>query len=102
MEFRWRSNEVARFKCGLNPDRMEPCGSGTRGKDYRRDLQDGSYVFHVGAVDALGNEARIITHHFRIGMSRDEKAFIYILGIMWCFWYSVIWQGFELCGFVLY
>jgi hypothetical protein len=76
---------VARFKCGLNPDRMEPCGSGTRGKDYRRDLQDGSYVFHVGAVDALGNEARIITHHFRIGMSRDEKAFIYILGIMWCF-----------------
>ncbi len=67
MPIKWRSNEMARFKCGLNPDRMEQCGSGTEGKDYRRDLQDGTYAFYVGAVDQLKNEARIIKHTFRIG-----------------------------------
>ncbi|XP_028410633.1 uncharacterized protein LOC114533322 [Dendronephthya gigantea] len=66
LAIKWRSNEMARFKCGLNPDRLEQCGSGVEGKDYRRDLQDGSYNFYVGAVDKVGNEARFIRHTFRI------------------------------------
>lgn len=80
----WQSNEMARFKCGLNPDRMEQCGSGTRGKDYRRDLQDGSYTFYVGAVDKIGNEAKIIHHTFRIG-----KCGV----VVYVEWFMVCWPG---------
>ena len=88
----WKSNEMARFKCGLNPDRMEQCGSGMQGRDYRRDLQDGTYNFYVGAVDKIGNEATIIKHTFRIGKYRVG---LYLGWFMeWCsgLW-AVVWSG---------
>ena len=79
MAIKWMSNELARFKCGLNPERLEQCGSGTRGREYRRDLRDGTYSLYVGAVDQIGNEAKMIKHTFRIGKIMSTLTRCYFL-----------------------
>ena len=75
----WRATELSRFKCGLLMNRMEQCGSGTAGRKYLRDLPDGVHNFYVGARDALGNEANIIKHTFKIG--RKTSALVKSYGL---------------------
>ena len=66
--FRWRSNEMAYYKCAVDdPKNFVDCGSGLTGDWTTSRLSNGKHTFYLLAKDEVGNTAPQLSHSWSIG-----------------------------------